>query len=67
LKGQSPNPSQLREIVRLKGQIEEIHQALVSILALADELKQGTIDAILGKSDLEIAMDFLSGKLQPTV
>jgi hypothetical protein len=64
-KGQSPNPSQLREIVRLEGQIDEIRQALVSILTLADELKQGTIDAILGKSDLEIAMDFLSGRLQP--
>ena len=64
-KGQSPNPSQLREIVRLESQIDEIRQTIVSILTLADELKQGTIDAILGKSDLEIAMDFLSGNLHP--
>jgi hypothetical protein len=35
---------------------------LEAIVAFAEELKEGTIEKVLGKSDVEIAVDFLSGK-----
>jgi hypothetical protein len=38
--------------------------ALTNILALADELKEGTIDKVLAKSDLELGIEvLLRGKL----
>jgi hypothetical protein len=33
-----------------------------SILSLAEELKQGTIESVLRKSDLELSLEFLLGK-----
>ncbi len=38
---------------------------LTACLALTEELKGGTIEKVLGKSDIEVAVDFLSGKLKP--
>jgi hypothetical protein len=38
--------------------------ALTNILALADELNEGTIDKVLAKSDLELGIEvLLRGKL----
>ncbi len=34
-------------------------QVITDILALADELKKGTIEQVLGKSDEELGLDFL--------
>jgi len=31
---------------------------------LADELKEGTIEKVLGKSDLEMGLDVLLGKMK---
>jgi len=64
-KTQSLDPAQAREISRLEGQVVQLRAVIDEILSLAEELKQGTIEAILGKSDLELALDMLSGKLQP--
>jgi hypothetical protein len=46
-------------------QLIELNSALTEILSMADAFKGKTIESILGKSDLEIAMEFLSGDLQP--
>lgn len=52
------------EIDRLSIQLERLRKVLTNILALADELKEGTIDKILAKSDLELGIEvLLRGKL----
>jgi hypothetical protein len=56
------SPEQQEEVTRLVGRVDLLKQRLSSILALADKLKTGTIDAILGKSDLELALEVLSGQ-----
>ncbi len=42
----------------------QLKSVLTACLALADELAEGTIETIMGKSDIELAMDGLSGKLK---
>jgi len=64
-KNQSLTPAQTKEIERLEEQVVLLRAVIDAILSLAEELKQGTIEAILGKSDLELALDMLSGKLHP--
>ena len=56
--------AQQEELRRLEGQLEELRKMLNLILTLAEEFQSGTIDSIMAKSDLEIAMAFLSGKLE---
>ncbi|MFZ4859178.1 MAG: hypothetical protein ACOYL3_22600 [Desulfuromonadaceae bacterium] len=52
------------EIDRLFVQLEQLRIVLTNILVLADELKDGTIDKILAKSDLELEIEvLLRGKL----
>jgi hypothetical protein len=58
-------PSQRQEVVRLSAQLPRIRQRISAILALAEELKGGTIEAVLGKSDFEVGLEFLLGKRRP--
>jgi hypothetical protein len=58
-------PSQRREVDRLSEQIPRIRERISAILALAAELKGGTIETVLGKSDLEVGLEFLLGKRKP--
>ena len=60
--GLNLTPSQRREVARLSGQIPRIRERISAILALAEELKGGTIETVLGKSDLEVGLEFLFGK-----
>ncbi|MGO9057643.1 MAG: hypothetical protein ACLQU2_09695 [Candidatus Binataceae bacterium] len=46
-------------------QIPRIRERISAILALAEELKSGTIETVLGKSDLELGLEFLLGKRKP--
>jgi hypothetical protein len=55
-------PSQRQEVTRLSGQIPRIRERISAILALAEELKGGTIETVLRKSDLEVGLEFLLGK-----
>jgi CHASE3 domain sensor protein len=59
------NPQQQQEVTRLKKQVARNKQLTESILALADELKENTIDQILGRDDAQLAIDVLTGKLKP--
>ena len=54
-----PHPSATTEVQRLIGQMATLRQVITDILALADELKKGTIEQVLGKSDEELGLDFL--------
>ncbi len=60
-----PTPAQSTEIKRLQQQLDRLKSVLTLCLALADELAEGTIEKVMGKSDVELAMDVLSGKLKP--
>ncbi len=60
-----PMPAQHTEIKRLQRQLDQLRSVLTLCLALTEELKEGTIEKVLGKSDIEMAVDFLSGKLKP--
>ena len=54
--------TQRQEIGRLTDQLTELRQVLTACLALADEMKDGTIEKILAKDDVELALEFLMGK-----
>ena len=63
-KQEQPTPKQLKEITRLEKQVDKIDQTLTGILAIADDIKDKTIESILGKSGMELAMDLLKGDLK---
>ncbi|MBA3822575.1 MAG: hypothetical protein H0X24_01570 [Ktedonobacterales bacterium] len=52
-------PAQRAEIARLTGQLARLGDTLTTVLDLAEQLKATTIETILGKSDLEVGLDFL--------
>ncbi|MCB1792909.1 MAG: hypothetical protein KDJ70_00400 [Candidatus Competibacteraceae bacterium] len=54
-----PTSTQSRELNRLDGQLERLRTVLENILQLAEELKQGTIERVLAKSDLELGLEAL--------
>ena len=58
-RNERPTDAQCRELDRLEGQLERLRTVLDDILALAEELKQGTIERVLAKSDLERGLEAL--------
>ncbi len=56
--------TQRQEVERLQTQAVKLQEVLQAILAFAEALKPNTIEKVLGKSDVEVAVDFLSGKLR---
>ena len=55
---------QRNEIQRLQRQMIELKKVNRKILAIAEEHKDKTIEKVLEKSDAEIGLDFLMGKLK---
>jgi hypothetical protein len=58
-RGAGPAPREREEIARLSLQLGRLHTLLTTILALAGELKEGTIEKVLAKSDLELGVEVL--------
>jgi len=58
-RNERPSDVQHRELDRLEGQLERLRAVLGDILQLAEELKQGTIERVLAKSDLELGLEAL--------
>ncbi len=58
-RNEQPTDAQRRELDRLEGQLERLRAVLTDILELAQELKQGTIERVLAKSDLELGLEAL--------
>ena len=58
-RNEQPTDAQRRELNRLDGQLERLRAVLTAILELAKELKQGTIERVLAKSDLELGLEAL--------
>jgi hypothetical protein len=59
----SPSRSQRSELSRLVGQLERLEGDLREVLTLAEELKSGTIDAILRMDEGELGMAVFEGRL----
>ena len=57
-----PTPAKSTEIKRLQQQLDQLRSVLTVCLALTDELKEGTIDKVFGKKDVELAIEVLTGK-----
>jgi hypothetical protein len=53
---------QRHEVDRLTEQVGRCRTVIDSILSLAEQLKQRTIEKVLAKSDLELGLEFLSAK-----
>jgi len=51
--------AQRREIERLTAQLERLRTVIDKILLLIDELKGGTIEKMMAKSDLEVGLEML--------
>jgi hypothetical protein len=51
--------TQRREVERLASQMLQLHEVITAILRLADELKEGTIEKQLAKSDVELGIEAL--------
>jgi hypothetical protein len=55
---------QRQEVNRLAEQIPRIKELSEAILTLLEEIRAGTIDRIMEKSDFELGLEFLLGKHQ---
>lgn len=51
--------AQRRDVERLTGQLGRLRAVIDTILALMDELKNGTIEQMLAKSDVEVGLEML--------
>ena len=63
-KRMSLNSHQEEEVQRLTKEVSRMRDVTDSILSLAEELKENTIDQIVKRDDIQLALDFLSGKLK---
>jgi hypothetical protein len=62
---QSGAVGQQAEIARLDQRLIRLRTLVHELLERAQQLRPYTIDAILAKSDLELALDVLTGKIRP--
>jgi signal transduction histidine kinase len=61
----SPSAAQARELDRLDQQNHRLRQVTTEVLALARELREGTIDRVMAMSDLDLGLQALLGTLPP--
>ena len=54
---------QRRELKRLEGQNSRLHELTDDVLALAVELRKGTIERVMGMSDVELGLRAVLGML----
>ena len=62
---ESLSQTQRQLLERMSEQLKQIKPGLSEILEIAEDLKGKTIESILGKSDVELALDVLSGNIPP--
>ena len=58
---EGPSAAQTRELDRLEEQNRRLRQVTTDVLALAHELRKGTIDRIMAMSDHELGLQALLG------
>ncbi len=57
--------AQRAEVARLDQRLATLGTHIETLLALAAQLRPHTIESILAKSDIELALDVLTGKIRP--
>lgn len=53
------SPSRISELDRMDTQNQQLREVTKAVLELADELRKGTIDGVLGMSDLDLGLQTL--------
>ena len=61
-RNEKPSAAQSRELDRMDEQNQQLRSVTAEILALASELRKGTIDRVLDMSDLELGLQYLLGR-----
>ena len=56
---QRPSAAQMRELDRISLQNQQLRMVTAEVLALDEELRKGTIERVLGMSDLELGIQAL--------
>lgn len=59
---ETPSADQARELDRMEAQNKQLRAATADVLALASELRKGTIERVMGMSDLELGLQALLGR-----
>ncbi|EJR92721.1 hypothetical protein [Bacillus mycoides] len=59
IKEERLTPVEQSEIERLQGQVQQLHHTLTDILTLTEELKEGTYEKVMEKSDLQLGIESL--------
>lgn len=60
----NPSNSQLVEIEKIEDNSKKLKNITIKIRSIIDNCEDLTLDKILAKDDLEVAMEFLTGKLK---
>jgi hypothetical protein len=59
---EKPSASQARELDRMEKQNQKLRGVTAEVLALASELRKGTIERVSGMSNLELGLQYLLGR-----
>jgi hypothetical protein len=59
---EKPSAAQSRELNRMDEQNRQLRGITADVLALARKLRKGTIERVLGMSDLELGLQYLLGR-----
>jgi len=62
---EKPSADRTRELDRMEAQNKHLRAVTADVLALATELRKGTIERVLGMSDLELGLQALLGSRDP--
>ena len=62
---EKPSADQARELDRMETQNQQLRAATADVLALASKLRKGTIERVMGMSDLELGLQALLGSQGP--
>ena len=60
-----PSADQTRELDRMEAQNQQLRAVTADVLALAAELRKGTIERVMGMSDLELGLQALLRSQDP--
>ena len=63
---EKPSADQTRELDRMEAQNQQLRAATADVLALASELRKGTIERVMGMSDVELGLQALLGSRPPS-
>ena len=64
-RAEKPSKDQMRELDRMEAQNGQLRAVTEGVLALAGELRKGTIERIMGMSDVELGLQALLGNRRP--